>query len=148
MEESNVQPVRCPVTVCGDIHGQFVRISIIVVLGVNKTRWALDAVTHAHLIARFIRALSHRRQLTRHKLFIHGRLCGSRVLLCRNCYPPRCAEATVSWPHNNPKREPRESPDHTGVWILWWMLEEIWKRECVEILHRSVWFPSFNSFDR
>lgn len=22
MEESNVQPVRCPVTVCGDVHGQ------------------------------------------------------------------------------------------------------------------------------
>ena len=22
LEESNVQPVRCPVTVCGDVHGQ------------------------------------------------------------------------------------------------------------------------------
>jgi serine/threonine-protein phosphatase 2A catalytic subunit len=23
IEESNVQPVKCPVTVCGDVHGQY-----------------------------------------------------------------------------------------------------------------------------
>ena len=37
MDESNVQPVRCPVTVCGDIHGQFVRYFIVS---------ANEAVTH------------------------------------------------------------------------------------------------------
>ncbi|KAF7312382.1 Serine/threonine-protein phosphatase [Mycena indigotica] len=36
MEESNVQPVRCPVTVCGDIHGQFHDLSELFRIGGNS----------------------------------------------------------------------------------------------------------------
>ena len=34
--ESNVQPVRCPVTVCGDIHGQFHDLSELFRIGGNS----------------------------------------------------------------------------------------------------------------
>ncbi|KAJ9120327.1 Serine/threonine-protein phosphatase PP2A catalytic subunit [Naganishia onofrii] len=36
MEESNVQPVKCPVTVCGDIHGQFHDLSELFRIGGNS----------------------------------------------------------------------------------------------------------------
>ncbi|KAJ7168782.1 serine threonine protein phosphatase 2A [Mycena filopes] len=36
VEESNVQPVRCPVTVCGDIHGQFHDLTELFCIGGNS----------------------------------------------------------------------------------------------------------------
>jgi hypothetical protein len=35
-QESNVQPVRCPVTVCGDIHGQFQDLLELFTIGGNS----------------------------------------------------------------------------------------------------------------
>lgn len=36
VQESNVQPVRCPVTVCGDIHGQFLDLLELFRIGGNS----------------------------------------------------------------------------------------------------------------
>jgi serine/threonine-protein phosphatase 2A catalytic subunit len=56
MEESNVQPVRCPVTVCGDIHGQFVRSFVIFVQLLADRSIQLKSFAH------------HRLNLTQHDL--------------------------------------------------------------------------------
>lgn len=39
---------------------------------------------------------SHRRKITWHKLFVHGRLRGPRLLLCRNSVITCCSEGNIS----------------------------------------------------
>jgi hypothetical protein len=52
MEESNVQPVRSPVTVCGDVHGQFYDLKELFRIGgeVPDTRYVFmgDFVDRGH----------------------------------------------------------------------------------------------------
>lgn len=41
-------------------------------------------------------AFSHRRKITWHKLLVHGRLRGPRLLLCRNSVITCCSEGNIS----------------------------------------------------
>lgn len=44
--------------------------------------------------------------------------------------------------NHHPAREPRVAADHTGLWFLWRVPEEIRERQRVEVLHRPVRLPA------
>ena len=44
--------------------------------------------------------------------------------------------------NHHPAGEPRVATDHTGVRLLRRMSPEVWQRQCVEVLHRSVRLPA------
>ena len=46
-EEANVQPMRCPVTVCGDIHGQFPDLKELLRIGGYPPDNSCASVAHA-----------------------------------------------------------------------------------------------------
>jgi len=47
--------------------------------------------------------------------------------------------------HNNTAWQSWKPADHPSLWLLWWVLAEIWKCKCVEIFYWSVWLSATDS---
>lgn len=76
--------------------------------------------------------------ITRYKLSVYGRLRWSWILLSRNSNTFSGAQSTLSWTNHNSTWKSRIPSNHPSLWILRWMLAQIWQRQCMEIFHRFI----------
>lgn len=109
MEESNIQPVRSPVTVCGDIHGQFYDLMELFRVGgeIPETNY-IFMVTHRSwtMTTVDVWALLFASKGTRLRAFLSfqhwrnllGRLCGPRIQQFGDIYIAHGAQSKVRCP--------------------------------------------------
>lgn len=89
MEESNIQPVSSPVTICGDIHGQFWDLLELLRKGGMVPETSYIFMVRLHAVARTVI------RLRRHGSVGVGRFCRSWTLQFRNCLSPSRTESEV-----------------------------------------------------
>ena len=143
LEESTVQPVASPVTICGDIHGQFYDLLELFRTGGDcpETSYIFMVCLlqpHSAPTICFFRNLPSTAPVlhSRH----HGRraTCGPGIQQRGDDHVASPSESEISPSHNAPSRKPREPADHTGLRVLRRMPAQVREREPVEVLHGTI----------
>ena len=111
VEESNVQNISSPVTICGDIHGQFYDLKELFSVGGECPD------TNYLFMGDFVD-----RGFYSVETFL-------LLLALKVRYPDRMFFDS---------RKSRVSTNYASVWVLRRVFEKVWKRERVEILHGCV----------
>ena len=94
---------------------------------------------HPWLIPRPARIIQNGWDSPWNQLLIHGWLCRQRLPFCRMCDSPSVLESEISWENVIIERQPWDQTDHSSVWILWWMLQEVWFPLGLDVSHWLVW---------
>lgn len=123
VQEINVQPVRCPVTVCGDIHGQFQDLLELFKIGGNSpdTNYLfmgdyVDRGYHSVETVTLLVALKVRaRRTLAYEHPASGYLSATSPPL--PLLPPlfACCTGALPRPNHHPAWQPRVAPDHASV---------------------------------
>ena len=122
-KESNVQAVKCPVTVCGDVHGQFHDLMELFKIGGRSpdTNYLFmgDYVDRGYYSVETVSLL----------VSLKVRLTVSPW--CQSL----CLPGQVQQQDHHPQGEPRVQADHPGVRLLRRVPPQVWECQRVEVLH-------------
>lgn len=142
MKESNVVHIQAPVTVVGDIHGQFFDMIEIfkiggycpdtnyLFLGRSRQHVQFDLETQGCDIEKEMACLTDNRRLCRPRSFQH-----------RNDFSPSVPKAAVSSASTSDSGQPRIARRHTVVRLLYRMQPQIRQSSSLALLHRYVRLP-------
>ena len=144
-KESNVQEVKCPVTVCGDVHGQFHDLMELLRIGGKSpdTNYLFmgDYVDRGYYSVETVSLLVTLKVInSRNWVIFYGTSLVNIFLLFNQTHVKLDIKfsGSISRTNNHFERKSRITPDHASLWVLRRMLTKIWQRKRMEILHGKI----------